>query len=307
MKDKKIIFMGTPNIAAQHLQALIDNNLNIVGVYTQPPRKKNRGMKLRESEVGIIAKKNNLKIFYPTIFKEKELNDIKILNPDLIIVVAFGIILPEFLLNIPKFGCLNVHVSLLPRWRGATPIEHALLFGDTQTGVSIIKLSSKLDAGDILIQEKIKIEETVYRDELTQKLSDLGKKLIIKVLPEIFNKNIFPIKQDEKKITYAPKINSDERKIDFNRECSNVLNHIRAHGPSPGSWFIYNGERIKILKAIKKNTEGQKSTILNKQFLLGCKEGSILPILIQREGKKITTLDNFLRGFNFKVNDQLNV
>ena len=159
--------MGTPDIAAQHLQYLLDNSINIVGVFTQPPRKKNRGMNIEESPVHQIAKKNNLEIFYPSSIDYSVIEKIKSLNPDIIIVVAYGIILPSQFLDIPKFGCINIHVSLLPRWRGAAPIEHALLAGDVKTGISVIKISPKLDAGDILYQESLKISEDMYSDELT--------------------------------------------------------------------------------------------------------------------------------------------
>ncbi len=162
MNDKKIIFMGTPHIAAQHLQYLIDNSLNIIGVFTQPPRKKNRGMHIEESPVHQIAKKNNLQTFYPSSIDYSVIEKIKSLNPDIIIVVAYGIILPSQFLDIPKFGCINIHVSLLPRWRGAAPIEHALLAGDVKTGISVIKISPKLDAGDVLYQESLKISEDLY-------------------------------------------------------------------------------------------------------------------------------------------------
>jgi len=306
MKDRKIIFMGTPNIAAQHLKVLIEDNLNIVGVFTQPPRKKNRGMKIEESEVHQIAIKNNLEIFFPTILDEKIINETKSLQPDLIIVVAYGLILPEKFINIPKFGCINIHVSLLPRWRGATPIEHALLAGDKKTGISIIKISPELDAGDIIMQESLIIDKEIYSDDLKLNLVNLGKKTMMKVLPNIFENKIIAEKQDKHKVTYASKFSSQDRKINFNHSVETVLNHIRAHGPKPGSWFIIKGERIKILKAIKTNTIGRKSTVLNKDFLLACNNGSILPTYIQREGKKAVSLEEFLRGFSFLIDDKLN-
>ena len=306
MTNKKIIFMGTPFIAAQHLNILVEKNFNIVGVFTQPPRKKNRGMIAQESEVHKVAIKNNLELFHPTSINEDVINKIKYLKPDLIIVVAYGIILPLDFLNIPKYGCINVHVSLLPRWRGAAPIEHSLLEGDLKTGISIIKISPKLDAGDILAQEILPIEEGIYSDELTLALTNLGKALMIKVLPDIFEKNITLTKQDHNKITYAKKFTTEDRKINFHNPADKVINHIRAHGPKPGSWFIYKGERIKILKAKKIYEQGEQSTILSKNFLLGCSEGSILPISIQREGKKAVILDDFLRGFSFFIGDKLN-
>ena len=307
MIDKKIIFMGTPDIAAQHLSILIENKLNLVGVFTQPPRKKNRGMHVEESAVHQIAKKNNIEIYYPSTIDDQVIEQTKSLKPDLIIVVAYGIILPTSFINIPKYGCINIHVSLLPRWRGAAPIEHALLEGDNKTGVSIINITSKLDAGDILMQESFLIDQNMYSDDLALNLTNLGKKAMIKTLPLIFENNIIGKKQDENKVTFANKFLSKDRKINFHNSTEDVYNHIRAHGPKPGSWFTYKGERIKIIKAKKTKESGQSSTILNKDFIIGCKDGGIIPLLIQREGKKTVNLDDFLRGFTFSIQDKLNV
>lgn len=307
MKDKKIIFMGTPDIAAQHLKILIENNLNIISVFTQPPRKKNRGMRIEKSDVHQIANKNNIEVYYPTSIDNTVIENTKSLGPDLIIVVAYGIILPSKFLNIPKFGCINIHVSLLPRWRGAAPIEHALLAGDKKTGISIINISPKLDEGDILIQESCSLDNNIYSDDLTLSLTNLGKKTMMKTLPLLFQKKLIGKKQDEKKATYANKIVTEDRKINFHNTANDVYNHIRAHGPKPGAWFIYKGERIKIIKAKKTEKLGESGTILNKDFMIGCKDGGILPILIQREGKKTVSLDDFLRGFSFSIQDKLNV
>ena len=307
MKDKKIIFMGTPDIAAQHLNVLFKKNLNIVGVFTQPPRKKNRGMRLEKSEVHQIAEKNNIEVFYPTSIDVTVIEKVKSLEPDLIIVIAYGIILPSKFLNIPKYGCINIHVSLLPRWRGAAPIEHALLAGDEKTGISVISISPKLDAGDILMQESFAIDKDINSDDLTINLTNLGKKTLMETLPLLFENKLIRKKQDESKVTYANKFISEDRKINFYNSSDDVYNHIRAHGPKPGSWFTYRGERIKIIKAKKINELGKSSTILNKDFMIACKDGAILPLLIQREGKKVVSLDDFLRGFTFSIQDKLNV
>ena len=306
MKDKKIIFMGTPDIAAQHLNILIENNLNVVGVYTQPPRKKNRGMRIEKSDVHQIADKNNIEVFYPSTIDDITIEQVKNLEPDLIIVVAYGIILPSKFLNIPKYGCINIHVSLLPRWRGAAPIEHALLAGDVKTGISIISISPKLDAGDILMQDIFALDKDMNSDDLTLNLTNLGKKTLMKTLPLLFENKLTSKKQEESKATYANKFSSKDRKINFYNSADNVYNHIRAHGPKPGSWFTYKGERIKIIKAKKINKSGESSTILNKDFTIACKDGAILPLLIQREGKKVVSLDDFLRGFTFVIQDKLN-
>ena len=306
MKNKKIIFMGTPDIAAQHLNILIENNLNIVGIFTQPPRKKNRGMRIEKSDVHQIADKNNIEVFYPSTIDDTVIQQVKSLEPDLIIVIAYGIILPSSFLNIPKYGCINIHVSLLPRWRGAAPIEHALLAGDDKTGISIISVSPKLDAGDILMQESFTLDKDINRDELTLNLTNLGKKTLMKTLPLLFENKLIRKKQDESKVTYANKFLSEDRKINFYNSTDDVFNHIRAHGPKPGSWFTYKGERIKIIKAKKINELGESSTILNKDFMIACKNGAILPEFIQREGKKVVSLDDFLRGFTFSIHDKLN-
>ena len=307
MKDKKIIFMGTPDIAAQHLNVLFKKNLNIVGVFTQPPRKKNRGMRIEKSEVHQIAEKNNIEVFYPTSIDVTVIEKVKSLEPDLIIVIAYGIILPSKFLNIPKYGCINIHVSLLPRWRGAAPIEHALLAGDEKTGISVVSISPKLDAGDILMQESFAIDKDINSDDLTINLTNLGKKTLMETLPLLFENKLIRKKQDESKVTYANKFISEDRKINFYNSSDDVYNHIRAHGPKPGSWFTYRGERIKIIKAKKINELGKSSTILNKDFMIACKDGAILPLLIQREGKKVVSLDDFLRGFTFSIQDKLNV
>ena len=306
MKNKKIIFMGTPDIAAQHLNILIENNLNIVGIFTQPPRKKNRGMRIKKSDVHQIADKNNIEVFYPSTIDDTVIQQVKSLEPDLIIVIAYGIILPSSFLNIPKYGCINIHVSLLPRWRGAAPIEHALLAGDDKTGISIISVSPKLDAGDILMQESFTLDKDINRDELTLNLTNLGKKTLMKTLPLLFENKLIRKKQDESKVTYANKFLSEDRKINFYNSTDDVFNHIRAHGPKPGSWFTYKGERIKIIKAKKINELGESSTILNKDFMIACKDGAISPEFIQREGKKVVSLDDFLRGFTFSIHDKLN-
>ena len=306
MKNKKIIFMGTPDIAAQHLNILIENNLNIVGIFTQPPRKKNRGMRIEKSDVHQLADKNNIEVFYPSTIGDIVIEQVKSLEPDLIIVIAYGIILPASFLNIPKYGCINIHVSLLPRWRGAAPIEHALLAGDDKTGISIISVSPKLDAGDILMQASFTLDKDINRDELTLNLTNLGKKTLMKTLPLLFENKLIRKKQDESKVTYANKFLSEDRKINFYNSTDDVFNHIRAHGPKPGSWFTYKGERIKIIKAKKINELGESSTILNKDFMIACKDGAILPEFIQREGKKVVSLDDFLRGFTFSIHDKLN-
>ena len=306
MSDKNIIFMGTPLIAANYLNSLINNKYKVVSVFTQPPRKRNRGMKVQSSPVHELANHNNIKVNFPTRLDEEAFDLIKSYKPDLIIVMAYGLLIPTKILNFPQYGCINIHVSLLPRWRGASPIEHTLLNGDTETGITIIKLIEKLDAGPIIVQKKIPVVENINKDDLSDKLTQLGSDLLIDILPKLFADKIVMQDQNNKEATYAQKINSQMRKINFNLSTREVLNQIRAYATNPGAWFFYNNERIKIISASIQSNKGNPSTILNKQFELGCLDGSILPSYLQREGKKIMYIEDFLRGFSFTVGDSLN-
>ncbi len=307
MKEKKIIFIGTPLIASKFLENLIINNYNIVSVVTQNPTKKNRGMKTYNSPVYEMASKHKIEVLTPFNLEDDFYDKIKKIEPDLIVVMAYGKILPLTYLELPKFGCINIHVSLLPRWRGASPIEHSILNGDVKTGISIIKMVKRLDAGPILSQIELKIDKNIDKEILTNNLTKLGIKLLIKTLPKIFNESILPKEQDEKLVTYAKKISPDMRKINFNKNTEQILNLIKAHSPSPCAWFTYKKERIKIISATKGKNIGTSSTIINSNFELGCKDGSILPMLLQREGKKRMKLDEFIKGYKFIINDKLNV
>ena len=306
MNDKKIIFMGSPKIASDYLEVLIKNNFVISAIFSQPPKKKSRGMKIIESEVHQLANKNNIEVFCPNTFDKNTIQIVKNLNPDLIIVMAYGKILPKEILDIPSFGCINIHVSLLPRWRGAAPIEHSLINGDKKTGISIIKLIEKLDAGPIINQKKVDIEHDDNKYSLSEKLTKVGIKLLVETISLIFDKNISYSNQDDNYATYANKISSEDRKIDFNKSVNEVLNLIRAHSPKPGAWFTIQNERIKIIKARKSNSNGNPSAIINDSFDIGCKDGSIEPLILQREGKNIITKDDFLRGYSFKINEIIN-
>ena len=238
MSEKRIIFMGTPLIAAKYLSSLIDNKFNVVSVFTQPPRKRNRGMKVRSSPVHELANQNNIKVNFPTRLDEDAFGLIKSYKPDLIIVMAYGLLIPTKILNFPQYGCINIHVSLLPRWRGASPIEHTLLNGDTETGITIIKLIEKLDAGPIIVQKKIPVAENINKDDLSDKLTQFGSDLLIDILPKLFADKIVMQDQNNKEATYAQKINSQMRKINFNLSTREVLNQIRAYATKPGAWFF---------------------------------------------------------------------
>jgi len=306
MVSKRIIFMGTPEIASAYLQSLININHNVVAVYSQPARKKGRGMHIQESPVQVIAKKNSIQTFTPTEFVSKiSKKEIEELHPDLIIVMGYGLKLPQYILQLPTLGCFNIHVSLLPRWRGAAPIEHALLNGDKETGVTIFKLVQEMDAGPILGKDVISVDQHMNKKELTEKLNKLGIELLISILPKIFNEDVFLTQQDDSKVTYAHKITSSMRLLDFNNEVKTVYNKIRAFSPQPSAWFLLNNERIKIIKSSLVEGEFEVSVILNAKFHIGCKNGKICPEILQREGRNPVQIEDFLRGFEFIVGTKI--
>ena len=306
MHNKKIIFMGTPVIAKEYLNTLINNDFKIEAVFTQPPKKQSRGMKLNKSPIHLMAIEKNIKVFHPVKFDLEIINLLNKIQPDLIIVMAYGRILPREVLELPEYGCINVHVSMLPRWRGASPIEYALQSGDKKTGISIIKLVEELDAGPIIAQEKLTIPSNFNKLELSNHLTTIGKKLLIDTIPKILKNEIILKDQDKENITYASKITSKIRKINFNTSTKNIINLIKAHAPKPGAWFYLNNERIKIIDAKPGLAKGKISTILNNNFEIASNDGSIEPLILQREGKNIVTKDEFLRGFKLKVDTIIN-
>ena len=299
--------MGTPEISTKYLEILIKNNFNIIAVYTQPPRKSGRGMKVTFSPIHKMALTNNIQVICPENFKsDKDISTFSKLKADIVIVMGYGLLLPQKILDLPKFGCINIHVSLLPRWRGASPIEHALINGDNKTGVSIFKLEEKLDSGVILCAQEIVIDHNISKEELTSKLNIIGINLLLKTLPDYFENKLSLVKQDNTKATYAGKISNEMRKINFNDDIINIYNFIRAFSPSPAAWFNFNNERIKILECTMEVCDSVPNKIINNDFHLGCKGGKIIPKILQRAGKKPTLIQDFLRGFDFSINKKIN-
>jgi len=301
-----IIFMGTPNFAVPILKSIKNLNHNILEVYTQPPNKKNRGQKIKNSPIHDFSNKLNLSVRCPIAFDEEEINHIKKLNPDLVIVVAYGKILPVKLLNLDKVLFLNVHASLLPRWRGAAPIQRAIMNLDNETGVSIMKIVTKLDAGPVLLQSKIKITKEINYKELSSQMSELGAKLILDTLKLIESKRANFTEQNESEATYAKKIEKSETKINWNDDAEKIVAKINAFSPNPGCWFELNGNRVKIIKAKKVIGEGIPGTILNDKFIIACSKNAIQIIELQKEGKQKMTAEEFLRGNKIKTGHSLN-
>ena len=293
----KILFMGTPDFAVPILETIHNSHNEILEIYTQPAKKKDRGQKVQNSPIHNHAKKLNLKVRCPvSLANREELNYIKKLNPDVVVVVAYGQIIPSEFLSLDQTIFLNVHASLLPKWRGAAPIQRAIMNMDKETGVSIMKIVEKLDAGPVLLKSKIKIErESTYQD-ISKKMSTVGSKLILDALNLIKLGKANFVDQKESEASYAKKINKKESKINWNEDASNIIAKINALYPRPGSWFDFLGSRIKIIKAKEVNLKGQPGAILNENLIIACSKNAIQVLELQKEGKKKTTTQEFLRG-----------
>ncbi len=303
----KIIFMGTPEFAVPILKAINDSNHKILEVYTQPAKRKNRGQKINQSKIHINANELNLTVRSPdSLSTNEELEHLKKLKPDLVVVVAYGKILPESILNLDKVLFINLHASLLPKWRGAAPIQRSLMNLDNETGVSIMKIVPRLDAGPVMMRKKIKIMQNQNYKDLSEKLSKLGAKLILNAIKLIEGDKADFVEQNEAEATYAKKILKSESKINWNDEAIKVLAKINALNPNPGCWFELNGFRIKIIKATKKDLEGDPGKILDKELTIACKKGAIQILELKREGKNTVTTKEFLRGNEIIVGQYLN-
>ena len=297
----KILFMGTPDFAVPILEALQNSDNKILEIYTQPAKKKDRGQKIQNSPVHDCAKKYNLQVRCPiSLANSEELNHLKTLKPDAVVVVAYGQILPSDFLNLKNIIFLNVHASLLPKWRGAAPIQRAIMNMDTETGVSIMKIVEKLDAGPVLLKSKIKIgKESNYQD-ISEKMSILGAKLILDALNLIKSGNVNFSEQNENEATYAKKIDKKESKINWKDNASNIVAKINALNPSPGCWFNLLGSRIKIIKAREVNIKGQPGAVLNENLTIACSTNAVQVLELQKEGKKKISVQEFLRGNKLK-------
>ena len=301
----KILFMGTPEFSVPILKKLYSQH-KIIGVITQPPKKKSRGQKLLKSPVHLEAEKLKIPIRHPDNLKNNtELDYIKNTEIDFVVVVAYGQIIPDSFLNIKDLIFLNIHASLLPRWRGAAPIQRSIMEMDTETGISIMKIIPKLDAGPFMLQKKISINEGDNFSLLSKKLSETGANLIIDALSLFIKNEVKFINQDEKNVTYAKKINKGEAKINWNKSAKKIIAEINGLNPFPGAWFEHEGNRIKIIEAEKSEHSGGEGEVLTDDLIIGCKEKSIKIKLIQKEGKKILQTSNFLTGYKIKKGEIL--
>tara|TARA_B100001996_G_scaffold252477_1_gene195943 strand:- start:1192 stop:2112 length:921 start_codon:yes stop_codon:yes gene_type:complete len=300
--NKKIVFMGTSNFAVPILKSLYQNGYPISAVYTQPPKKSNRGQKLNKSPINLFSENISLDVRMPNSLKNNKEEELFLreLKPDLILVVSYGQIIPKNLLNISKNGFLNIHASLLPRWRGAAPIQRSIMNLDKETGISIMKLNENLDEGPICNQYSFKISDKMNSEELTEKLSQLASEKILDILEDMYDGILKFNEQDHSKATYAKKIQKIEGKIDWNESADKIIGKINGLYPYPGAFFLFKGERYKILKAEKSFTKGDKGKIISDDFEIGCGEGSIKVLIIQRQGKRAQKINEFLLGTQIK-------
>jgi methionyl-tRNA formyltransferase len=292
----RIIFMGTPDFAVPALDALVAAGHDIVAVYSQPPRPAGRGKAPRPSPVHARADALGLQVRTPVSLRGAEDQaDFAALQADMAVVAAYGLILPVPVLEAPGLGCLNIHASLLPRWRGAAPIQRAILAGDTETGVTIMQMEAGLDTGPMLARAATPVGSKTA-GSLTAEIADMGARLLLEVLADL--PAYPPVPQPEAGVTYAAKIDKAESRLDFTRPAVEVERQVRAFNPAPGAWFAMGGERIKMLVAAVETQQGPASTVLDERLLIACGSGSIRPALVQRAGKGAMPTGDMLRGFS---------
>ena len=292
----RIIFMGTPDFAVPTLQALVDAAHEVVCVYTQPPRPGGRrGRELTPSPVQSRAEDLGIEVRHPTSLKSaEEQARFADLEADVAIVAAYGLILPQAVLDAPKHGCLNVHASILPKWRGAAPIHRAIMAGDPVTGVTIMQMEAGLDTGPMLAFARTPVEDKTT-GELTEELAEIGAQLMVGTLIDLAA--LHPLEQDDDKATYAAKIDKSEARIDWSRPADEVVRHIHGLSPFPGAWFELDGERVKVLRAERVEGAGAApGEVLDERMTIKCGEGAIRPLKLQRAGKPRMDTETFLRG-----------
>jgi len=299
---KKIVFMGTPYFSVPILKSLYQNGYPIAVIYTQPPQKSKRGQKINKSPIQKMAENLCIDFRTPNSLKDnnEEYNFLKLLNPDLVIVVAYGQLIPKNYLSLSKHGFINIHASLLPKWRGAAPVQRSIMNLDKVTGVSIMKIVEKLDAGPVMKQEKVEITNKMNAEDLSNILADISSKLILDCINEIEDGKAKFIAQDEQNVSYAKKINKEEGKINWDNNAENILAKINSLFPNPGAWFSFMGERYKILKASISDQEGKKGKVLDNNLTIACKSKSIRIDEIQRQGKNKQSTSEFLLGSKIK-------
>lgn len=300
----RIVFMGTPDFSVPVLEALVDAGHEIVAIYSQPPRPAGRGKKDRPSPVQSKAEALGLMVRYPqSVCTEEALADFVALEADVAVVVAYGLILPQSILDAPKNGCLNIHASLLPRWRGAAPIHRAIMAGDAETGVCIMQMEAGLDTGPVLNGHTISIGETETTLQLHDRLSVLGADAIVETLANL--DQLTPQEQAEEGVTYAAKIDKAEAAIDWTKSAVEVDRLIRGLSPFPGAWFEMDGTRIKVLGSTLVDQNGNAGAVLDGVLTIACGSDAIRLTHLQRAGKSAQDAGQFQNGWPIAAGTQL--
>ena len=306
---KKIVFMGTPFFAVPILKSLYQNGYPISVVYTQPPQKSQRGQKINKSPIQGISETLKIEYRTPNSLKDnkEEYNYLKELNADIAIVVAYGQIIPKEYLSLVKKGFINIHASLLPKWRGAAPIQRSIMNLEKETGVSIMKIVEKLDSGPVCSSVKINIKTDDNSETIAEKLSALASEKILDIVDEVLESKIEFQEQNHNEATYAAKIEKTEGQINWSETAENIIGKINGLYPSPGAFFIYNGERYKILKASLTNGSGEIGEVLDNYLEVSCgNKKSIKIIEVQRQGKRPQNIGEFMLGSQIKKGSNLN-
>ena len=295
----RIIFMGSPDFAVPTLDALVEAGHELAAVYTQPPRPAGRGKGERPTPVAVRAQELGIEVLSPkSLRRDDDHVEFEALDADVAVVAAYGLILPQPILDAPVHGCLNVHASLLPRWRGAAPVHRAIMAGDEATGVTIMKMEAGLDTGPMLLRRELGVGQK-NAAQLTDELAQLGAAMMVEVLADL--PSFRPIPQPEDGVTYAAKISKEEARIDWSRPAAELVRQVQGLAPFPGAWFEVGGERIKVLAAREEEVDsrfrGNDGLVVDDALTIACSSGAIRPTLIQRAGKGAMTVEELLRGF----------
>ncbi len=293
----RVVFMGTPEFAVAALARLRSDH-DIACVYTQPPRPAGRGQQDRPSAVQVFAQEHGLPVRTPKSLKTPEVQAaFAALKADVAVVAAYGLILPQAVLDMPRLGCINIHASLLPRWRGAAPIQRAIMAGDAMTGVTIMQMEAGLDTGPMLLKAEQPITDATTAGELHDALAKIGGDLIVEALDHLARGTLKATPQPDTGVVMAAKIDKGEAHIDFHRPAPEVLRHIHGLSPFPGAWFTHGGERIKVLKAEQTPGRGASGLVLDDRLTVACADGAVRLLVVQRAGKGPMSAEVFLRGY----------
>ena len=298
----RLIYMGTPDFAVPALEALIAAGHEVVYVYSQPPRRAGRGQKERPSPVHAFAESQDINVRTPKSLRDPEAQtEFAELNAGVAVVAAYGLILPPAILEAPRLGCLNIHASLLPRWRGAAPIHRAILAGDDETGVTVMQMDKGLDTGGILLSKSVPITPTTTASDLHDALAALGGPLVVQALDGLSSGILNETPQPEAGVTYAEKLSRDEGRLDWTRSAAYLARAVRAFTPWPGAWFDHDGARIKVLEAAVASGTAAPGTVLDDALTIACSEGALRLLTVQRSGRGPVDTASFLRGYDLSA------